>query len=108
MKIFALEKKVTGVKDEDFTPLLKQKEAAKVWKLYQEGTIRELYFRQDWPGAVLVLECADSTDAERVLGKLPLVEAGLIAFDLIPLIPYPGFSRLFGEEVELTLKEILC
>jgi hypothetical protein len=27
----------------------------------------------------------------------PLVEAGLITFDLIPLIPYNGYTRLFGE-----------
>jgi hypothetical protein len=26
-----------------------------------------------------------------------MVQAGLIAFDLIPLAPYPGFARLFAE-----------
>jgi hypothetical protein len=103
MKILAVEKKVPDIKNEDFTASIKQSEAVKVWELYQEGIIRELYFRQDWPGAVLVLECPDASDAVRILGGLPLVEAGLIAFDLIPLIPYPGFSRLFAEEVKLTL-----
>ena len=62
--------------------------------------IRELYFRQDWPGAVLVLECADAKEASRVLDTLPLVKEGLIVFDVIPLIPYPGFSRLFDEQVQ--------
>jgi hypothetical protein len=103
MKILAVEKKVLDVKDEYFTAALKLSEAAKVWQLYQEGILRELYFRQDWPGAVLVLECSEVSDAEKILGELPLVEAGLIAFDLIPLIPYPGFSRLFAEEIKLTL-----
>jgi hypothetical protein len=30
-----------------------------------------------------------------VLGMLPLVQQGLITFEVIPLVPYPGFSRLF-------------
>ncbi len=100
MKILAVEKQLAEVKDEDFTLILKQREAAKVWQLYQEGIIREIYFRQDWPGAVLVLECTASSEAISVLGELPLVEAGLIEFDVIPLIPYPGFSRLFAEEIK--------
>jgi len=29
-----------------------------------------------------------------VLNELPLVQAGLIAFDIIPLAPYDGFNRL--------------
>jgi hypothetical protein len=29
------------------------------------------------------------------LGTLPLVKAGLISFELMPLVPYPGFARLF-------------
>jgi hypothetical protein len=43
----------------------------------------------------LVLECAGIADARAALDNLPLVQAGLITFDLIPLIPYPGFARLF-------------
>jgi hypothetical protein len=41
------------------------------------------------------LECQDVEEANEVISSLPLVQAGLIAFDLIPLIPYPGFARLF-------------
>jgi hypothetical protein len=32
-----------------------------------------------------------------VIATLPLVEMGLIAFDLIPLRACPGFARLFGQ-----------
>jgi hypothetical protein len=45
-----------------------------------------------------MLECADAAEAQRVLGTLPLVRAGLIAFDVLPLKPYPGLARLFGED----------
>jgi hypothetical protein len=68
------------------------------WRpLYQAGVFRELYCRQDRSEAVLVLECADVKEADRVLGTLPLVREGLITFEVIPLIPYPGFSRLFAD-----------
>jgi hypothetical protein len=32
-----------------------------------------------------------------VLGTLSLVQAGLIAFEVIPLKPYPGLARLFAD-----------
>jgi muconolactone delta-isomerase len=97
MKILALEKETPGVTVEDFKPHVKA-EAARAWELYQAGVIRELYFRQDRPEAVLVLECADVQEANQVLATLPLVKAGLITFEVIPLVPYPGFSRLFAEK----------
>ena len=66
-----------------------------MWELQQAGVLRELYFRQDEDSAVLMLECTDTIEAEKILNTLPLVEEGLITFDIIPLVPYPGFSRLF-------------
>ena len=96
MKILALEVESEGIKPEQYTPHLKS-EARRVWELYQNGTIRELYFRADRSEAVLILECTDVREARQVLESLPLVQAGLITFDVIPLIPYPGFARLFGE-----------
>jgi hypothetical protein len=98
MKILAIEKEIPGVTEEEFGPHL-EAEAAKVWELYQADMFRELYFRKDWPGAVLVLECTGIEEANKVLNTLPLVKEGLIAFDIIPLIPYPGLSRLFAESV---------
>jgi muconolactone delta-isomerase len=95
MKILALEKEVPGVTEKAFKPYLEE-EAARLWELYQAGIFRELYFRQDEPSAVLILECEGVEEAQRVLDTLPLVREGLITFDVIPLAPYPGFSRLFG------------
>ena len=97
MKILAIEKEVPGVTSEQFTPPLLKAEALRAWELHQAGVIRELYFRADRPDAVLVLECASVEAADEALSTLPLVKAGLIAFDLMPLKPYPGFARLFAE-----------
>jgi hypothetical protein len=99
VKILALEKEVSDTADKAFGPYLKT-EAARVWALYQAGVIREMYFRGDKPTAVLILECSDEEEASALLGTLPLVEAGLIAFDVIPLRPYPGFARLFEGDRE--------
>jgi len=96
MKILALEKDVAGIKDEQFTPAILKTEAMRAWELYQQGIIRELYLRQDRNEAVLILECKDLIDASSVIATLPLVQAGLIAFDIMPLTPYSGFARLFS------------
>ncbi len=96
MKILAIEKETAGVKDEQFRPYLKP-EAARVWELYQAGIIRELYFSQDQHNTVLILECGSTAEASQLLGTFPLVEQGLITFELIPLVPYTGFARLFVE-----------
>jgi muconolactone delta-isomerase len=97
MRILAIEREVPGVTDEAFKPHLME-EAVRVWELYQAGVFRELYFRQDQLSAVLLLECVDAEEAGEVLNTLPLVKEELIAFDIIPLAPYPGFSRLFAGE----------
>ena len=95
MKILAIEKEIPGIDDEQYQPHLKA-EAARVWKLYQGGVIREMYFRSDRPEAVLILELSDAGEAREVLNTLPLVKEGLIDFEIIPLKPYPGFERLFS------------
>ena len=94
MKIFAIEKERPGVTPDQYQPYLRP-EAARVWELYQSGHVREAYFNAEKHTAVLVLECSDLQEANNLLQTLPLVEAGLITFDLLPLVPYDGFVRLF-------------
>ena len=99
MKILAMEKEIGSAKPEQFAPHLKA-EAAQVWKLVQDGLIRETYFRAERTEAVLMLECADAGEAQQVLQSLPLVKEGLIRFEVIPLKPYSGFARLFENEAQ--------
>ena len=95
MKILAIEHELPSAAPETFQHYARA-EAAQAWQLYRQGIIRELYFRSDRPEAVLTLECADVEAAHQALATLPLVEHGLIAFEFIPLAPYPGFERLFA------------
>lgn len=94
MKVLALEHEMPDSSGR-FAPYL-HAEAQRVWELSQADVVRETYFRQDRSTAVLVLECADEAEARGILDSLPLVQAGLIYFEVIPLRPYPGLERLFG------------
>jgi len=96
MKLLAIEKKLDKESTGDMKPIL-EKEARRAWELYQSGVFREIYFAQDRPLAVIILEAGGTDDAKKALATLPLVAEGFIDFDVIPLGPYPGFARLFKE-----------
>lgn len=98
MKLIALEHEQPDAHPSDFTPDLLAAEARRVYALQQADVIREIHFRADRHEAVLILEC-DTLDAARAaLDTLPLAQAGLITFEIIPLKPYPGLARLFAEK----------
>jgi hypothetical protein len=94
MKIIAIEKELPTSTPENFKEY-SESEALEAWNLYQEGFIREMYFRADQSSAILILESENIGEANTRLQRLPFVRKGLISFELIPLKPYPGFSRLF-------------
>lgn len=95
MKILALEHEIPGAVGGSLV-----EEARRVWQLQQEGVLREIYFRADQHTAVLMLECHDVAEAQTVLASLPLVRAGMIDFEVIPLAPYDGFARLFDKGMD--------
>jgi hypothetical protein len=94
MKVLALARDLVGDDDARFAEL-RRAEARMVWELSQADLLREVYFRADHPSGVLVFEVPDAAAARAAIDRLPLVAAGLIDFELIPLMPYPGFARLF-------------
>ena len=62
-------------------------EARHVWELYESDRVREFYLRADYqPGVVLIFECDDATEAERLVAELPIVEAGLLNFEVVPCV----------------------
>lgn len=93
MQVLAIEKELKPL-GADQQELLRE-EAAHVWLLKKQGIVREIWFSADEHVAVLLLECATKEEAEEYLNKFPLVQAGLITFDVIPLRSYDGFERLF-------------
>jgi len=95
MRLLVLEHPLPGHGEAEYAPHLKA-EAERAWELHQAGVIRELYFRGDREEAVLILECDSAAHCRSVLDTMPLVRAGLIEFEIIQLVPYRGFVRLFA------------
>jgi muconolactone delta-isomerase len=93
MKVLALDRiKPTATMDK-MRPFFKE-EAQQAYQLYMQGALRELYFRSDRPGAAIILECKNVDEARETLATMPLVKAGLLEFDVIPLGPFP-FEHAF-------------
>lgn len=97
MKIVAVSKLPPGITIENFKPDLVAAEAAQVWQLYTKGLVREINLRTDEPGAVLIMECTDVEEAKAALAPLPMVKAGVLNFDFIPLGPYLSLASLFSK-----------
>jgi muconolactone delta-isomerase len=68
-----------------------EEERAQARALYAEGFIRQIWQRGDVPGACIVVEADSEAHARERLNTLPLYQAGMIEFSLIPLNPYTGF-----------------
>jgi hypothetical protein len=63
-------------------------------QLYLDGKIDQWYTRSDGKGAVLFLRCITVEEARAVLAALPLVKAGYIDVEYIPVGPFSGLRVL--------------
>lgn len=94
MQILAIDKFLPETTMEKVQPHLKE-EMVVTWEHYKQGKIRQLYFRQDHPGVVLMMECDSLDEAKELIDELPLVKERLIEFELIPLGFFQPFEALF-------------
>jgi hypothetical protein len=65
-----------------------------LWELYTEGVVREMY-SPGGLGAVLILEVDSLQDARDRLSRLPLIERGLMALEVLELAPFRALQMLF-------------
>ena len=72
----------------DPTPYLAA-EAEQTRELARQGALRTVLLKADWSGAVLLLEAGDQAAARALLDTLPLVQAGVAAFELTEVIAAP-------------------
>jgi muconolactone delta-isomerase len=97
MKILAMDHLLPGVTMEQVMSQMKA-EAAQAWELMKAGVIRENYLRGDGKGAVAILECSSVDEAKAIMNTFPLVKAGLIEFEFIPLELFTPLQTLFDPE----------
>ena len=83
-------RRIESFTDDQFAPFL-DGEAARARELYAQGAFRALHSRGDVPGAVIVVEAADSDEAAALVGSLPFAQQKLMDFQIVPLKPYRGF-----------------
>jgi hypothetical protein len=95
MKIIAIEKELKQLPGNSAAEAYQQ-EARQVYSLYLNDALREIYLTEQHC-AIIILECADTDTAKQLLDTLPLVQAGVIAFDVHELLPYRGYGRLMRE-----------
>ena len=102
MKILAIAKVDPRTTVEAIKPHL-EAEVKQAWKLYKEGTVREMYSCPDRRlGVVFVLECGSVEEARKALDELPFVREKLIDFETIVLGPFSYFEMLFGGSASRT------
>ncbi|MBI3512337.1 MAG: superoxide dismutase [Bacteroidetes bacterium] len=98
MKIYAIDKILPSATEENIRGVV-VKEALHIWMLYAKDLVREVYFRKDRPGVMLVLECENATEAKRILSTFPMVKAGVIDFEIIPVGHFVPFGTLLDQEL---------
>lgn len=95
MQVLALSRRLEGTTPEKLAAHAAD-EARVAWQLHTEGLLRSVHLCPERPGSVIVLECASLDEARATLQRLPMVQAGLIAFDVSRMLPYTGWAALFG------------
>lgn len=65
--------------------------------LYLDGKLDQWFVRQDGKGVVFLLNASSAAEAQAMLDKLPLVKAGRLEFELMPLGPLSPLRYLMGD-----------
>ena len=74
-----------------------QREVGDTVHLYLAGKIEQWFSRRDQMGVVFLLNVASVAEAKELLEKLPLGQAKLMEFDLIPVGPLGPLGLLARE-----------
>ena len=94
-KILAIGTINPGVEREKVFAILPQ-EVRETANLYLDGKIDQWYSQQNGRGVVFILNVTDPAAAREMLEKLPLGQAHLMSFELIPLGPLAPLRQLSG------------
>lgn len=95
MRFISICAPVEGAGMEEFAPHL-DAEVRYGWENYKNETFREIYFRQDVLGVVIMVEADSIEAAKAAVEGFPLAKAGLVTFDTIPVGPFTNWEMLFA------------
>ena len=81
----------------DTRPPIMPAEARDTMRLMLAGKIDQWFAKVDGSGAVFLMNVTDAAEAHALLEKLPLGQAGMMTFELIPVGPLWPLGLLLGE-----------
>ncbi|MBR8834720.1 MAG: hypothetical protein DSM106950_11945 [Stigonema ocellatum SAG 48.90 = DSM 106950] len=96
MQVLVIARVIAGTAIEKVLPLVKP-EAAKVWEYYAADLVRTVHYFADNSGAVLLFEASNLEAVNSAVTQLPMVQAGVLQCEVIPLAPYTGIAELFAK-----------
>jgi len=99
-RVLAIGRLTSGTTREKITPVM-QKEVRDTVRLYLSGKLDQWFVRRDQSGVVFLLNVSSVDEAHALLEKLPLGEAKLMEFDLIPLGPLAPLGLLLQDGAEV-------
>ena len=76
-----------------------RQEALAAWRLWEQEIVRSVYYKADMSGAVMIMEADSVEEIEEALDTLPMIHAGLLSTEIIPLKAYTGWGKLFAKEL---------
>ena len=95
-RVLAIGRITEGTTREAIAPVM-QREVRDTVRLYLAGKLDQWFVRRDQNGVVFLLNVSSVAEARALLEKLPLGEAKLMAFDLIPLGPLTPLGLLIQD-----------
>ena len=102
-RVLAIGRVTTGATRDKITPLMQQ-EVTDTVRLYLAGKLDQWFVRRDQNGVVFLLNVASVSEAHSLLEKLPLGQANLMEFELIPLGPLTPLGLLLHESAGATAR----
>jgi hypothetical protein len=96
MQILVIARVVAGTPMEKVLSLVKP-EAAKVWEYVSSDFLRSVHYIGDKSGAVLLFEAPNIEVVNEALTQFPMVQAGVLQCEVLPLAPYRGLQELFAQ-----------
>jgi hypothetical protein len=95
MKVFAIGSLIKPLSDEQREELM-GKEVPHTLGLYLKGPIEQFWFRGDKPGPIFLMDVESIEEAKEVIDAMPIVAAGVAAYEFIPVGPLAPLGRLIA------------
>jgi hypothetical protein len=93
MKVFAMGNFIKPITDEQRAQIM-PREVPATLRLYQDGVIEQMFFRQDKPGVVFLMNVDFIEKAKAITDKMPLVEAAFLQYEDLPVGPLKPLGLL--------------